>query len=95
MINIFEDPRLRDGTAPRWFQYIFNIGLGASQFINAILGGDPDESISSRTHRAAQTGHCWFVLQEKALDALMGKDHCKNAAEWMENQKEVWHWGNK
>lgn len=95
MNGIFEDPRLKDGTAPKWFQYIFNLGLHMSQGISVILGGDPDESISSRTHKAAETGHWWFKMyQEPFINWLMGdKDHCKNALEPEEGAKQIWTWG--
>lgn len=38
-------------------RYFFNILIGADQFLNALLGGDPDETISSRAaKRADQSG---------------------------------------
>lgn len=94
MGGLFEDPSLRDGTAPKWFQYIFNLGLSASQAISVILGGDPDESISSRTHKASIAGKRWFrFVQEPFINWLLGdNNHCKNAVEWDEGKKQVWDW---
>lgn len=89
----FEDPRLRDGTAPSLYQYVFNIGLSASQFFSTLLGGDPDESICSRAGRAAQGGNLLcIVLLVPILNAIMGKDHCRYSIEPDEGDKEIWSW---
>ena len=32
-------------------QYFKNIGTSVSQFANTLIGGDPDESLSSRSYR--------------------------------------------
>jgi len=44
------------------FQYLYNVALALDQFINALLLGDPDDSISGRVGRAERTGKPkWFV----------------------------------
>ncbi len=61
---------------------------------NAILGGDPDESLSSRFGRAEQDG-VWPVKYVVApvADALIGPDHCQRSTECQGNRKrEVWSW---
>lgn len=92
MGGYFEDDRLRLGTAPRVYQYVFNVGLAGSQFISAILGGDPDESICSRAGRAKLSGSLIGVVLVFLLDSLMGKDHCVNSIEPDESAKEIWSW---
>lgn len=58
--------------------YIYNFLIGLDQFANSILGGAPDETISSRVGRARTNGHwmgkfmCWW------LDWL-DPGHCKDA----------------
>lgn len=54
----------------RVWQYIFNLLIAIDQLGNAILGGDPDETISSRCakilHRHAENGsrapRAWHAL---------------------------------
>lgn len=91
--GVFEDSSFIHGTAPRPLQYIFNVGLSLSQMLSVILGGDPDESVSSRTGKAAIAGRWWFVhFQEPFIDWLLGEGHCRNAIEPDEGCKEIWSW---
>ena len=53
--------------------------IGYDQTLNAALGGDPDETISSRAHRAQIAGQWWGCTLCRVLDVLH-KDHCKNSA---------------
>jgi hypothetical protein len=47
--------------------YIHRSLVGVDQFANVLLGGNPDETISSRSQRAAQRGDfvgkvmCWWL----------------------------------
>lgn len=65
-------------------RYLFNILISLDQFGNVLIGGDPDETISSR---AAKGQHKWYwrylgyFLEffdpghlEKSLEADEGKD---------------------
>ena len=91
---VFSDPRLTEGTAPCLWQYGYNVILSGSQMCNAILGGDPDESFSSRCGRAEQDG-VWPVKYVVApvADALIGENHCQKSTECQGNRKrEVWSW---
>lgn len=47
---------------------------------NAALGGSEDETISSRSWYAYQDGKKWGRLAVGFIDAILGKDHCKNSA---------------
>jgi hypothetical protein len=81
-------------------QYIYNLLLAFDQFINVILLGDPDESISGRCGRAIKSNNPkFFVIPlAKFIDALFlvifnEKNHILNAIEDEEcNSKELWSW---
>jgi hypothetical protein len=81
-------------------QYFFNILLGLDQFVNVLLLGDPDDSISGRTGRAFLSGHGrWFVkplklFVDKAANVLAGQtNHCIDSIEPEENlEYELWSW---
>ncbi len=57
-------------------KYIKNILISIDQLVNTFLGGDPDETISSRLGK-----HYQGSFMEKMVDDLFGKDHCENSAE--------------
>ena len=48
--------------------------IALDMFMNVITDGDPDETISSRSARAAQQGKSWGIEMSKFLD-LFQKDH--------------------
>jgi hypothetical protein len=81
-------------------QYGFNIALGLDQFVNVLLLGDPDDSISGRCGRAIASGRPkWFVkLLAPVIDWLFlklfdEKDHCKDSIESEEGYcYELWRW---
>lgn len=59
-------------------KYVF---IGIDQLINAILGGWPDETLSSASYRMDRDGiRSW---PRKLIDGLFfwEKDHCKNSYE--------------
>ena len=59
-------------------EWILNILLSIDQFGNAILRGDPDETISSRAAKSRARGKKWGCYLCKLLDYL-DKNHCSNA----------------
>jgi hypothetical protein len=68
-------------------QYLINILLSIDQFFNTLLGGDPDETLSSRAgkregRKIIPTIVCWI------LDKL-DPGHCKDAIEEDEGKREV------
>ena len=82
-------------------QYLYNLGLGLDQFLNVILLGDPDESVSGRLGRAMKSGKPkWFVptlvkINDKAWYLIRKEiDHSINAIEENETpkEKELWSW---
>jgi len=85
------------GKAPFVLQYIFNVGLGVSQFLNTLLGGDQDESISSRLARCQLDPNASKNAKKAAafVDWVFGKNHCINALEFnCTRQKEIIHWSS-
>jgi hypothetical protein len=81
-------------------KYLFNILLSLDQFLNVLLLGDVDETISGRTGRAMASGHPkWFVPPfAKALDWVFFKwfkddNHSYESIEFEENfRREIWSW---
>ena len=68
-------------------KYIGNMLIAMDQFFNALLGGDPDETISSRAGKSQGKSKiadilCWFLNK---LDT----GHCKNSVEEDEGHKEI------
>ena len=71
----------------KFCKYIWNILIAIDQLFNAILGGDPDETISSR---AGKQQHkrlwakwlCWILNK---LDT----NHCKDAIEEDEGKDKI------
>ena len=68
-------------------QYFWNILIALDQLANTILGGDPDETISSRAGKR-QHDQLWA----KWLCWLLNKidtEHCKDSVEQDEGNNEV------
>jgi hypothetical protein len=59
--------------------YVKRVGLALDQFVNAIAGGNEDETISSRVGRGAVAGKWWALVLERVIDAFLGKGHCRSA----------------
>lgn len=68
--------------------YIHNVGIGLDQFVNAIVGGDPDETLSSRMGKSAAKGHRWWGWVHDALDYFW-PNHCKKAIDKTEGKDEI------
>lgn len=63
--------------------YILNILIAIDQLGNALINGNPDETISSRAGKAMIAGKKWGCVLCKFLDWFQ-KDHCKKAIEYDE-----------
>jgi hypothetical protein len=61
-------------------RYIINILIGIDQLFNAILGGDPDETISSRIGKSAIKGNSISKILSRMLD-IFDKNHCGESIE--------------
>ncbi len=71
-------------------QYIKNVLIGFDQLTNAAIGGDPDETISSRAGKEVRAGKggLWKLF----CRVLHGfdKDHCRESIEEDEGKDAVW-----
>lgn len=68
-------------------KYIFNILVAIDQLANTLLGGDPDETISSRAGKL-QHRVWWASLLCKILNKLDYK-HCQNSKEGDEGKNRI------
>jgi len=57
------------------YKYLYNIGIGLSVTLNAILAGQPYQTFSARNY-------VWYLKDKRNLvwliDKALGKDHCWN-----------------
>lgn len=70
-------------------RYLLNIAIALDQGCNALLGGNPDETISSRVGRAAMNDRAFAAEAEWLVDAMFrllgdGPGHCRRNIEWDE-----------
>lgn len=65
-------------------RYFWNLLIALDQLINSVLFGDPDETLSARTHRNAEDGQ-WFWRALRWLIDLMFRwespNHCRESYE--------------
>lgn len=64
-------------------RYILNVLIAKDQLWNSYLGGDPEETISSRLWRNHEKwwGKIGVAVVDWAFARLGQKDHCKNSLE--------------
>ena len=67
-------------------KYIMGVLVGLDQWANTWLGGDPDETISSRAGKAKRRGNRWGRWLCKGLD-ILDPGHCNDAIEPDEGKK--------
>ena len=73
----------------RWF---WNVLIALDQVGNALVMGDPDETISSRAAKARANGRPWGCVLCKVLDWVQ-PGHCDKALEPDEGADAVIHDG--
>lgn len=61
-------------------KWAWNILVSLDQLVNTILGGDPDETVSSRAAKAAAAGRPWGCILCRLLDKL-DPGHCARVVE--------------
>jgi len=61
--------------------WAFNVGIALDQLANTLLGGAPDETLSSRAHRMRAKGQPWWGWTANAIDLLFfwQPGHCEAA----------------
>lgn len=76
-------------------KYIYNVGMGFTQLLNALTGGDPDHSTSGRIGRkkinyggVIPWSRPVIKVLEKALD-IIDDNHCIDAIEEDEGKDAV------
>lgn len=67
----------------KYTMYFRNVSVGIDQLLNAILFGDPDETISSRAYKGKLRGNKFWTLMCKVLDKL-DTNHSEKSVEWDE-----------
>lgn len=62
------------------FRYVFNVLIGFDQLTTTLLGGYPDETLSSYAWRLDRQGK-FFGFWRRVIDRLFfwQEDHCYNA----------------
>lgn len=68
-------------------RYLWNVLISLDQFANTLIGGDPDETISSRAGKKAPHSKGWFYMCR--LLHLVDKNHCAKSIEPDEGSKAV------
>ncbi len=72
-------------------RYIINVLLWLDLGANTLLGGDPQETLSSRLGKAAKRGNRIAYVCCRAL-RWFDKNHCINAIDKDEGDKSIWRW---
>ena len=64
-------------------RYALNLLIAVDQLVNAILRGDPDETLSSRAHRMREKGQRVWGWTARAIDLLFffEPEHCRTSWE--------------
>ena len=62
-------------------RYFWNICVSVDQFVNTVLGGYPDETISSRAGKAQRQGKAWGCLFCDLLNIFENQHCAKNIEE--------------
>jgi hypothetical protein len=62
-------------------RYIWNVLIAIDQFFNAVLGGDPDETMSSRMGKRVLRKDCRFCKLICGILNVFEKDHCFKSIE--------------
>ena len=65
-------------------EYFWNLALGLDQLLNVVLGGYPDETVSSRVHRKARAGQWFWLALRRVIDGAFKivfrqDDHCRKS----------------
>ncbi|MBU3825196.1 MAG: hypothetical protein H9917_10295 [Candidatus Oceanisphaera merdipullorum] len=71
---------------------LLRLAIGFDQLLNALLGGDIDETLSSRSYRRARDGSLKWQRVESAVNAAFfwQKEHCR--ASYLNERQRRWQW---
>jgi len=70
-------------------QYVMNVLIAIDQLGNALIGGDPDETLSSRFGKAKRRGEWWARPICRFL-SLFDKRHCMKSIHPDEGEQQLW-----
>lgn len=70
-------------------RYLWNVLIWLDQGLNVLLGGDPDETLSSRMGKAVREDRCVLCKGLCWLLHLIDKNHCAKSIEEDEGKNEV------
>ncbi len=70
-------------------RYLWNILISLDQLANTLLGGDPDETISSRMGKHVAKRSCPFCIFMCKLLNLIDKNHCRKSIEEDEGKDQI------
>lgn len=59
--------------------YFHNLCVSLDQLANTILGGYPDETLSSRSYRCHTVSTFWTCMMYVINTLFLNKNHCKEA----------------
>jgi hypothetical protein len=68
-------------------KYIRNVLVSIDQLINTVLGGDPDETLSSRAYKLDK--HNNITTPRKIIDKILGSKHCEQHVEQDEGKNAI------
>lgn len=70
--------------------YFKNLGISLTQLLNALMGGYPDESTSSRAHRRRKVSIRW-AFTKRVINGLFfwQPDHCAGAFRSEQNRRQL------
>ena len=60
-------------------KYFWNILVSLDQLGNTLLGGDPDETLSSRAYKLDKYNN--ITTPRKIIDKILGSKHCEQYVE--------------
>jgi hypothetical protein len=72
------------------WKYVFNLLIAIDQLGNTLIGGYPDETISSRAGKGALRGSVFWTFAAAFIDILFlpfERDHCRKAIEYDEGER--------
>lgn len=72
------------------WRYVFNLLIAIDQLGNTLIGGYPDETISSRAGKGALRGSVFWTFIAAFIDLLFlpfERDHCRKAIEADEGER--------
>jgi hypothetical protein len=62
-------------------RYFWNVLISLDQLLNTLLGGDPDETLSSRMGKKVKQRKCWACKLICSLLDLIQSGHCEKSIE--------------